>query len=61
MRSFLCALHMRSLIVHTQAMFIADKYGGWENGEISKDVRFKNLSREVHTGKNICKYCQQII
>ena len=58
---FLCALHMRSLIVHAQAMFITDKYSGWKNGGSSKEVRFKDLSRKVHTGKNLCRHSVQVI
>ena len=58
---FLCAGHMCSLIVHAQAMFITDKYKGWKNGGSSKEVRFKDLSRKVHTGKNLCRHSLQVI
>ena len=51
---------MRCLIVYAQAMFITDKYRGWKNGGSSKEVRFKDLSRKIHTEKKksadiVCK------
>ena len=57
---FLCALRICYLIVHAQAMLITDKHGLWINGRSSKEVRFRNLSRKLHTGKDICRYCLQV-
>ena len=57
---FLCGLHTRSLIAHAQTIFITNKHGGWENGGISKVVRFRNLSRKVYTGKNVCRIVSKL-
>ena len=57
---FLCGLHTRSLIAHAQTIFITDKHGGLENGGISKVVRFRNLSRKVYTGKNVCRIVSKL-